>query len=121
MLATDKEAVICDLAEYYHIYNYKDMPPFLVAIFCKGLSDDSRIKLKMSKQKVKLDTILLASIVDRLTLLVWFKTKDGQKGRNQPKLLIDSINKSVKEKEVLIFDTSEEFEKMKNRIFKEGG
>lgn len=28
---------------------------------------------------------LLANIADSLNLLVWFKTRDGQKGRNRPK------------------------------------
>lgn len=121
MLESDEEAVICDLAEYYHIYNYKDMPPETVAIFCKGLSEDSRIKLKMSKQKVKLDTMLLASIVDRLTLLVWSKTKDGQKGRNQPKSIVDRLIKPIKQKEEVAFSTSEEFEEVRNRILREGG
>ena len=97
------------------------MPPETVAIFCNGLRDDSRIKMKMSGQKVKLDTMLLASTVDRLSLLVWAKTKDGQKGRNKPKSLVDGINKPVKVKEELAFTTGEEFEKIRNRILKEGG
>ena len=121
MLSTDEDAVICDLAETYQIYNYKDMPPDKVAIFCSGLRDDSRIKLKMTGQKVKLDTMLLASIVDRLSILVWTKTKDGQKGRNQPKSIVDSINKPVKVKEELVFTTGEEFERVRNKILREGG
>lgn len=121
MLSTDEDAVICDLAETYQIYNYKDMPPDKVAIFCNGLRDDSRIKLKMADQKVKLDTMLLASAVDKLSLLVWTKTKDGQKGRNKPKSLVDSINKHVKVKEELVFTTGEEFERERNRILKKGG
>lgn len=32
-----------------------------------------------------LDSHLLAEVVDRLGLLLWAKTKDGQKGRNRPK------------------------------------
>ena len=121
MLNTDEDAVICDLAETYNIYNYKDMPPDKVAIFCSGLREDSRIKLKMASQKVKFDTILLASIVDRLSLLVWAKTKDGQNGRNKPKSIVDGINKPVQEKEEVVFATSEEFEEVRNKILREGG
>ena len=121
MLSTDEDAVICDLAETYQIYDYKDMPPDKVATFCSGLRDDSRIKLKMTGQKVKLDTMLLASIVDRLSILVWTKTKDGQKGRNQPKSIVDSINKPVEVKEELVFATGEDFEKARNKILREGG
>lgn len=121
MLKTDEDAVICDLAETYLIYNYKELPPVTVALFCDGLRDDSRIKLKMSGQRVSMDTLLLASIVDRLSILVWSKTKDGQKGRNQPKSIVDSINKPIREKEGMSFNTGEEFEKMKLKILKGGG
>ena len=121
MWSTDEDAVICDLAETYQIYNYKDMPPDKVAIFCSGLREDSRIKLKMTGQKVKLDTMLLASIVDRLSILVWTKTKDSQTGRNKPKLLVESLTKPVKVKEELVFTTGEEFERVRNKILREGG
>lgn len=33
------------------------------------------------------ESMLQASTVDLLNLLVWFKTKDGQQGRNRPKPL----------------------------------
>lgn len=121
MLATDEDAVVCDLAETYNIFNYRDMPPIMVAIFCNGLRDDSRIKLVMSKQKVSLDTMLLASAVDRLSVLVWAKTKDGQKGRNQPKSIVDSINKPIRIRDEVSFSTSEEFELAKSKILGEGG
>ena len=85
------------------------------------VGEDSRIKLKMAGQKVKFDTILLASIVDRLSLLVWAKTKDGQNGRNKPKSIVDGINKPVQEKEEVVFATSEEFEEVRNKILREGG
>jgi len=49
------------------------------------------------------------------------KEKDGQKGRNQPKSIVDSINKPVKVKEELVFTSGEEFEKARNKILKEGG
>lgn len=121
MFAIDKEAVICDLAETYHIYNYKDMPPLMVAVFCKGLRENSRIKLKIAGQKVCIETMLLASIVDRLGILIWSKTKDGQKGRNQPKSILESLSKIAKEKETIVFNTSEEFEKVKRKILDKGG
>ena len=67
-----------------------------------------------------MNTLLLALMADRLGLLVWSKTKDGQKGRNQPRSLVDSLNNVTKEPETMVFESSEEFEKMKNEII-EGG
>lgn len=92
-----------------------------MAVFCIGLREDSRIKLKMANQRVGIDTLLLALMADRLGLLVWSKTKDGQKGRNQPRSLVDSLSNVAKEPETLVFESSEDFEKMKNEIIEGGG
>ena len=119
MLKTDEDSVICDLAETYQIYNYRELPPEMVAFFCDGLREDSRIKLKMSGQRVGVDTLLLASAVDRLSALVWAKTKDGQKGINKPKSLVDSLTHQTREKEELVFSSGEDFEKMRNEILNE--
>jgi len=81
----DEDALICDLAETYHIYDYKRLPVKLVASLAVGLRSDSRIKIKMERSKVSPDMMMMAAIVDRLTVLVWMQTKDGQHGRNQPK------------------------------------
>lgn len=91
-----------------------------MAVFCIGLKEDSRIKLRLANQRVGMNTLLLALMADRLGLLVWSKTKDGQKGRNQPRSLVDSLNNVTKEPETMVFESSEEFEKMKNEII-EGG
>src|SRR5690606_39631099 len=77
-------ALMCDLAETYGIYNYRQLPPTLVAVFSLGLRENSRIKMKLSGQTVPFETMLLAGIYDRLSMLVWFQTKDGHKGRNRP-------------------------------------
>lgn len=116
----DEEALICDLAETYGIYNYRDLPPLTVAVFCKGLRENSRMKMKLSSQSVSMDTMLLASIVDRLSYILWSKTKDGEKNRNKPKSLVDIFNKSLKEKEEQVFVTGEEFEKMRSKILMKG-
>ena len=92
-----------------------------MAVFCIGLKEDSRIKLKLAGQRVGINTMLLALAVDRLGLLVWSKTKDGQKGRNQPRSLVDSLNNVAKEPETMVFESSEDFEKMKNEIIEGGG
>lgn len=86
-----------------------------------GLKEDSRIKLRLANQRVGINTMLLALMADRLGLLVWSKTKDGQKGRNQPRSLVDSLNNVAKEPETMVFESSEEFERMKNEIIEGGG
>ncbi|WP_270597385.1 DUF5361 domain-containing protein [Enterococcus asini] len=111
MIKLDEDALICDLAETYHIFDYEQLPLTTVAVFSCGLREDSRIKMRLANQMVTMDTMLSATIVDRLGTLIWFKTKDGQKGKNRPPLILESLNFNPKEKDVTIFDSGEEFEK----------
>ena len=114
MIRVDENALICDLAETYQIYNYRQMPPSTVAIFCMGLRDDSRIKMKLGGAKVSPNILLLSGIVDRLNLLLWAKTEDGRKGRNKPKSILEDLYS--KESEVSAFASGKDFEEERQRI-----
>jgi hypothetical protein len=118
MLKIDEEALICDLAETYQIYDYRQLPPIRVAVFAIGLRDDSRIKMKVSGQLVPLDTLLMARISDNLSTLVWFQTKDGQKGKNRPTMLTNLLtsHKTEDSKDTTIFDSGEDFIRERNRL-----
>lgn len=118
MINLDEDALICDLAETYRIYDYKQLPPTRVAVFSLGLRDDSRIKMKLSGHLVPLDTLLLAGISDRLSTLIWFQTEDGQKGTNRPNMLVDLLtgNKQEHKKDVIVFDSGEDFMEMRKRL-----
>ncbi|GGN54834.1 hypothetical protein GCM10007971_13010 [Oceanobacillus indicireducens] len=118
MIKTDEEALICDLAETYQIYDYRQLPTTRVAVFACGLRDDSRIKMKLSGQLVPMDTLLLAGISDKLSMLVWFQTEDGQKGKNRPTSLINLLTNSKEEskKDVVVFDSGEDFVKTRNQL-----
>lgn len=108
--------MICDLAETYHIYNYKEYPPLLVGTLVYGLKDYSRTKMLLSGAKVSTDRLLLARIADELAFISWSKTKDAQKGKNRPKSIIESLLGTNKKEEYVTFETMEEFEQMWNAI-----
>src|SRR5699024_4141154 len=118
MIKTDEDALICDLAEIYQIYNYRQLPLSMVAVFACGLRDDSRIKMKLSNQSVPLKTLLLAGISDKLSTLIWFQTEDGQKGKNRPTMLTDLLtnNKSESKEDVVVFHSGEDFDNARNRL-----
>lgn len=119
MIQADEEALICDLAETYHIYDYKRLPLTQVAVFAIGLKDSSRIKMKMTDQLVPMETLLLAGILDRLSILLWGQTKDGQKGINRPTMIFDTLTvKKEKGSEVIVFSSGEDYEKSRNAILK---
>ncbi|MBR2211921.1 MAG: hypothetical protein IJ896_10805 [Fibrobacter sp.] len=122
MVATDETALICDFAETYHILDYKGLPLRLAAALASGLRDGSRIKMAMSGATIGSDTALLAAAVDRLSLLVWSKTKDAEKNRNKPKSMLAMLLKDDRPKDDLEkFDTAEEFEAARKRIIQGGG
>lgn len=125
MIALDEDALVCDLAETYQIYDYKQLPLNEVAVFAYGLRDDSRIKQMMSDQIVPLETTLLASIVDRLSLSLWLQTKDGQKGVNRPASIADQLIKRDKSendgKDYLVFESGEDFENYRKALLAKTG
>lgn len=120
MIRQDEDALICDLAETYRIYDYRQLPLLQVAVFAYGLRDDSRIKKIISNQTASLDTLLFASMVDRLSLSLWLQTKDGQKGVNRPKSIVDQLRKPDKEerdeREYLVFESGEDFENYRKKL-----
>ena len=124
MIATDEDALICDLAETYSIYDYRRLPLKMVAVFSFGLKDDSRIKMKLNGMEVPFGTMLLASAVDRLSTLVWQQTKDGMDGKNYPLSIVAMLTNAQTNKEnsnVTSFATGEDFMKERERLLKKGG
>ena len=118
MLEVDEDALICDLAETYGIFDYESLPVQMVATLSIGLRGDSRIKMKMSDSDLSRSDLIRTIIADYLATLVWFKTKDGQHGRNRPQSLRELFSGARKQKEIETFDTSEEFDKARHMILK---
>ena len=96
----------------------------MVAVFSSGLKEDSRIKMKLSGQTVPSETLLLASMVDKLNTLVWFKTKDGQKGKNMPPSIVSILTgqeKSDVNKDMVVFNSGEDFINRRKMLLQTGG
>ena len=118
MIKLDEDALICDLAEVYHILDYKQLPASRVAVFSLGLRDSSRIKLKMTNNSFDFDTMLLAGILDKVNLLFWSKTKDAEKNKNRPLSIVDMLtgNKKEEPKNVVSFKSGKDFEAERNKL-----
>lgn len=118
MIRLDEDALICDLAETYHIYNYKSLPAITVATLASGLRDDSRIKLKQNKQRVSNTDLLLAVIADRLGLIL-----SGLSGVPVNEFFVDGVFEDVKipkkKSNVMQFSSAEEFEKARAKYIKQ--
>ncbi|EMF0099689.1 DUF5361 domain-containing protein [Enterococcus hirae] len=122
MINLDEEALICDLAETYQIYDYKQLPLSKVAVFSCGLRENSRIKMKLAQQVVPFETLILASILDKLSVLLWTKTKDAEKGKNMPQMIMDELIphvQKIKQMDTSIFDSSEDFEQRRKELIEQ--
>lgn len=107
-----EEEIICDLAETYHILNYRELSPSLVATLVLGLDDCSRLKRKLSGHKLTLNQMLMTLMVDNLQFLAWTKTKSASKGQNRPESLYNKLMGLGKKEveELNSFETPEAFE-----------
>lgn len=110
----NQDALICDFAETYHIYDYKKLPAGLVASLAAGLRENSRSQMVLAGLKATPEFLLLAGIVDRLSWLVWSKTKDAQKGHNPPRSIMDGLVSQPKE--VSAYASGKDFESARTQI-----
>ena len=111
MLETDEDALICDFAEYYHLFDWRSQGVKQAAILACGLPDSSRIMKKLSKQRITLDQALMALILDDLNTLLWRQTKQGQKGHNRPQSVYKILNSEPVVREYEVFNSGDEFMK----------
>ena len=114
MIVLDKNALICDLAETYHIYNYRGLPASYLAILCLGLRDNSRIKMKITGTKVPLNTTLKILTLDSLNMLRW------QIGCAKGKKPASIYNQVSAEKPLKGFSSGKDFEEYVNKYFRKG-
>lgn len=119
MINLDESALICDLAETYHIFNYKELSPLEAALFSAGLRENSRIKMKLNGLPCQYETLLLASIYDQLALQTWMKTKDAQTGTNRPASLVKKLLGDDAVNDINAYSSAEEFEDARKRLLGE--
>lgn len=124
VIAEYKADMICDLAETYHIYDYKRVPGRLLGTLVAGLGENSRVKKKLfGICKEVPDNMILAKILDDIEILKWWRTKDGAKGRNRPEMLTRwmfglSDEKHAQKDDMLLFKTGAEFDKYRARLMR---
>lgn len=116
LLNVCEDAIVCDMAETYGILNIKGLPVQKLATLVLGLRDNSRTKIMISGTKADAQTILLASILDAVALLVWFGSKDGQNGVNRPKSVLNVIMGREEQGQYKTFATVEDFERYRQEI-----
>ena len=117
MIALDEDALFCDFAETYGIYDIYQFPVEYVAKLAFGLRDDSRIKMKALGLGVDLKSLLLAHIADATAINVYSKTKDAKKGINKPKSFVRLLTEKIDiSKQPKGFESGADFDKEWRRL-----
>lgn len=104
MLATDRDALLCDLAETYHIFDMRALPVKTLAALSVGLRANARIKMKMAGMQYISPMVLQCAIADHLALLRYSLT--AQQGDPLPKTYTS-----------LLFEHGEAKKKTDNKAF----
>lgn len=121
MIITDEDALICDMAETYQIYDIYSMPADLIATLAFGLRDNSRIKTILLNMTMPLEDYLMAAIFDCVNWLCWTHTKDAEHGNKQPQRIVDILTHKEEqqtESDFLVFDSGKAFEEARARLLK---
>jgi hypothetical protein len=120
MIERSEDALICDLAETYHIYDMRSFKASYIAILAAGLREDSRVMMLFSGNKIRPSLLLQAASLDKLALLWWAETKDGQKNRNRPESVVESLTKENKQTEEppIVFESAEDFNKTREEMIR---
>ena len=108
MIATDENALLCDLAETYGIFDLNALPVETLAALSFGLRQNSRIKRKMAGALEVDEMELLAVIADNLTVI-----RSALLGQELPKTALMSMYIRESEKPqaqpIYKFKSSEDF------------
>ena len=105
-----RNELICDFAEYYHIYDMRAFNIRYIAILAVGLREESRTKIKMNNMKLGMQSLMLAKIADNTSFLAWAKTEDGMKNVNRPPMILEALMKADDQEAAQGFDTVEDFQ-----------
>lgn len=121
MLAFDRDALLCDMAETYGIYDIKAFPPKQIAMYACGLRPDSRIRTKYVGIYPRNSMEILAHIVDELQIVRHYFT--AKQGDPMPPLFTDLIleENKPKKKDSAGFQSGKAFDEAWSKLAKGGG
>lgn len=121
MVGRCEEELICDMAETYHVFNWRELPLKTAAILASGLPQDSRSRMKLSGQKLKTTESMLLALLDDLRTLTWaFLQAHSETKIPAPRSVLKQALEHDQQPKVLSFRTPEEFELRRRQII-EGG
>lgn len=96
--------LICDMAETYHILNYRGLPLRLAATLACGLGPDSRIVQYYTGIKPANRNVLIATVTDAVNVVTYALAG----GKKPPTRIAEILTGQTESRDG--FDTPEDFE-----------
>ncbi len=114
----DEDALSCDFAEVYSIYDWRKLPGRYAATLAAGLRPGSRCCMKTNGVKVQLGESLEAMIHDDLSAILYVMTQRKKHGKKPEFISHDLIygKKERKDNEYEGFDNPSDYEKKWTKI-----
>jgi hypothetical protein len=115
----DEDALICDFAETYHVYDWRSLPVHYSAVLAAGLRQNSRSQMKLANVKADLNASLLAVLHDDMKDLIYATIAPHMKRKpKQPEHTADKIihGEQKQAKEYQGYESSEDYEEAWARI-----
>ena len=121
MRVVHPDALICDFAQYYHIYDLDALDVRTAAVLMSGLPKESRLVKELTGGKPDQETLLMASILDTTRNIEYavFQSHSKKKLKRPQsvlKKLLGIEEDSEHREDVKGFATSEEFEAARRRV-----
>lgn len=120
MRVVHEDALICDFAQFYHVYDIDELDVRTAAILTAGLPKESRLVKKLTGNKPDQETILMASILDTVRNIEYavfqaHSKKKLQKPQSVMKKLL-GIDDNKKQNNLREFRSADEFEIARKNI-----
>ncbi len=121
IMADLESAVICDLAQYYSIYDWRRFKVEYIATLVCGLPAESRTMKALAESPYTIDQYISAIIADYLSYLLYVEIKKSTKRSvPKPKSMLEILRKNNKDEnakqEFAHYATPEAFERARQAI-----
>lgn len=118
MRVSDEDALLCDFAQYYRIYNLDDIPLSKAAVLACGLPPESRTMRKLTGADYSAEQSILMGILDELRNIEYaYACAHSKRKPKKPKSIFTLLHKK-EESEIKAFETGRDFEKARERILR---
>lgn len=120
MLKHYPDELICDLAETYHILDYKRLPLRRVAVFACGLREESRVMKELNQHPLTLDQMISAARFDQMSQLMYGLSSSKKNTMKRPKSLLDQLTgKNKKQPSGSAFTSGKDFDERRQLLIEQ--